>query len=342
LVEGYGFQHPIFLTNEEIDDGLVLAIDAINGTIYELPWLGLFSHENTIHIPYFYENANKTVVLGFEDGDETESEIYMYVADTPNDLLTGNGQLHVFGAADNSTYNTWDDIYYNGTAGPVATNGTFIPLSWNYNTQNATDLDTEAIAAGGFQFIRPEDGAMDKRPDNQNILYMAETGGETDENDEIILPGSNGQNWTNGRIYQFEFTDPTDPAKSTFKVMFDGNDPMAPGYNILANPDNVDTSNRSLMINEDRIDANRLNATFPYIVTQNAQILLVDLANPIAIAPIAYVNQIEDREAAHGDWESSGILDISKYFGDGSWLVDIQAHTIGEGGQLLLLRIPES
>ena len=24
---------------------------------------------------------------------------------------------------------------------------------------------------------------MDKRPDKQNILYMAETGGETDEND---------------------------------------------------------------------------------------------------------------------------------------------------------------
>ena len=92
LVEGYSFEHPIFLTNEEIVDGLVLAIDAINGTLYELPWLGLFSHENTIHVPYFSDNANKTVVLGFEDGDETESEVYMYVADTPKDLLTGKGR----------------------------------------------------------------------------------------------------------------------------------------------------------------------------------------------------------------------------------------------------------
>ena len=79
LIEGYGFEHPVFLTNEEIDDGLVLAIDAINGTVYELPWLGLFSHENTIHVPYFYVNSNKTVVMGFEDADETESEVYMYV-----------------------------------------------------------------------------------------------------------------------------------------------------------------------------------------------------------------------------------------------------------------------
>src|ERR687891_889298 len=340
LVEGYEFEHPIFLTNKEIDDGLVLAIDAINGSLYELPWVGLFSHENTIHVPYFSVNANKTVVLGFEDGAETESEVYMYVADTPKDLLFGKGQLYIFGAGDNSTFNTWDDVYYNKSG--AAVNGTFIPLSWDYNTQNATDLDTEAIAAGGFQFIRPEDGAMDKRPGSQNILYMAETGGETDENDEAIQPGSNGQNWTNGRMYQFEFTDPTNPTKATFHVMFDGNDPMAPGYNVLTNPDNIDTSVRSLMIDEDRIDANRMNATSPYNVTQNAQILKVDLANQTSIIPIAYVNQVEDKAAAHGDWESSGILDVSKYFGDGSWLVDVQAHTMDEGGQLLSLRIPRS
>jgi hypothetical protein len=340
LVEGYGFEHPIFLTNEEIDDGLVLAIDVINGTLYELPWVGLFSHENTIHVPYFYDNANKTVVLGFEDGAETESEVYMYVADTLKDLLFGKGQLYVFGAGDNSTLNTWDDVYYNKSG--AAVNGTFIPLSWDYNTQNAKDLDTEAIAAGGFQFIRPEDGAMDKRPGNQNILYMAETGGEADENDEIIPPGLNDQNWTNGRIYQFEFTDPTDPTKASFRVLFDGNDPMAPGYNVMKNPDNLDTSLNSLMIDEDRIDANRLNATSPYNITQNAQILRVDLTNPVKIFPVAYINQVEDEAAAHGDWESSGILDASKYFGDGSWLVDVQAHTIDEGGQLLLLKIPGS
>ena len=136
LIEGYGFEHPLFLTNEEIGDGLVLAIDAINGTVYELPWLGLFSHENTIHVPYFYVNANKTVVMGFEDADDTESEVYMYVADTPNDLLYGKGQLYVFGAADNSTFNTWDDIYH--SANGTAVNGTFIPVSWNYRTQNET------------------------------------------------------------------------------------------------------------------------------------------------------------------------------------------------------------
>ena len=103
LVEGYGFEHPIFFTNEEVDDGLVLAIDAINGTVTEMPWLGKFSHENTIHVPYFSNTINKTVVLGFEDGEPTESEVYMYVADNPRDLLTGKGQLYVFGTNTSTT-----------------------------------------------------------------------------------------------------------------------------------------------------------------------------------------------------------------------------------------------
>jgi hypothetical protein len=112
--------------------------------------------------------------------------------------------------------------------------------------------------------------------------YMAETGSDKDENNEIIPLGNNGQNWTNGRIYKFIFTDPKDPTKATFEVMLDGNDPSAPGYNILKNPDNVDTSTKSLMINEDIIDANRLNATTtttPYNITNNTKILRVDLEN---------------------------------------------------------------
>jgi secreted PhoX family phosphatase len=208
LVEGYGFEHPTFFTNEEVDDGIVLAIDAVNETITEMPWLGKFSHENTIHVPLFSNTVNKTVVLSFEDGDATESEVYIYVADTPRDLLSGKGKLYVFGASGNtntstaaaaenkSSYSSWDDIYFSN--GVVS--GKFIPLTWDYKTQNETELDNEAIAVGGFQFIRPEDGAMNKREGMQNILYMAETGSDKDENEEIISLGNNGQNWTNGRI----------------------------------------------------------------------------------------------------------------------------------------------
>jgi hypothetical protein len=43
-----------------------------------------------------------------------------------------------------------------------------------------------------------------------------------------------------------------------------------------------------------------------------------------------------------GEWESSGIIDVSKIFGKGVWLVDVQAHTINEGGQLLLITVDKS
>jgi hypothetical protein len=69
---------------------------------------------------------------------------------------------------------------------------------------------------GGFQFIRPEDGVMDKRNGMENVLYMAETGSDLDENDEIISTGTNGQNWTYGRMYEFKFTDPKDPTRISF------------------------------------------------------------------------------------------------------------------------------
>jgi hypothetical protein len=134
LVEGYGFEHPVFFTNEEVSDGIVLAIDAVNGTVTKMPWIGKFSHENTIHVPYFSNSINKTVILGFEDGEPTESEVYLYVADTPKDLMTGRGQLFVFGSDNNvtnavsknqsSSAGSWNEIYYsNGTI-----NGKFIPL----------------------------------------------------------------------------------------------------------------------------------------------------------------------------------------------------------------------
>jgi len=48
LVDGQGFVHPVYFTNEETNNGLVISIDTVNNTIKELPWLGKFSHENTI------------------------------------------------------------------------------------------------------------------------------------------------------------------------------------------------------------------------------------------------------------------------------------------------------
>ncbi|MCI0558821.1 MAG: hypothetical protein MN733_10015, partial [Nitrososphaera sp.] len=347
LVEGYGFTHPTYFTNEEVDDGIVVAVDGKTGKLTEMPWLGKFAHENTIHVPYLFETAGKTVVITTEDGEATESEVYMYVADTPNDLMEGIGQLYVFAADDPSTYANWDDIYYSTGSVP----GEFLPLTWDHTTEDEGDLHAEATALGAFQFIRPEDAAMDKRTGHMNTMYMADTGNNVDENNVAIPPGSNGQTWERGRIYKFDFTDQSDPTKAAFEVIMDGNDPGAPGYDVdlrfaMSNPDNIDTSQNSLMIQEDRISVTRSDVILPYDMTKNAKIIRVDLdsidAGVAVMEIVAHNNQNANQAAKHGDWESSGILDVSAYFGEGSWLVTVQAHSLQEGGQLLLLSVDGS
>lgn len=340
LVEGYGFTHPTYFANEEVDDGIVVAVDAKTGKLTEMPWLGKMSHENTIHVPYFEETAGKTVMLTFEDGAATESEVYMYLADSPKDLMKGEGQLYVFSAEGREN---WDDVYF--SAGSIE--GSFVPVEWDHEAQDEAGLHAAALDAGAFQFIRPEDGAMDKRSGHENALYMADTGNNVDENNVPIPAGSNGQSWERGRMYKFEFTDPLDPTKASFEVIMDGNDALAPGYNAqlklaMSNPDNIDTSMGSLMIQEDRIGTTRSPPTSPYDMTNNAKIIRVDLdsidAGFAEMEFVAYLNQDADHAARHGDWESSGILDVSEYYGEGSWLVTVQAHSLQEGGQLLLLK----
>lgn len=105
-----------------------------------MPWLGKMSHENTIVVSYFYETAGKTVALKFEDDAATESEVYMYVADSPKDLMEGNGQLYVFSA---DGISNWDDIYF--STGSVDGNDPVVP---GYNAQlklamsNPDNIDT--------------------------------------------------------------------------------------------------------------------------------------------------------------------------------------------------------
>lgn len=227
IFSGNGFKNPLFITNEELEEGIVVDYDTITKNKIEMPWLGKFSHENTILIP---NKNNKIIVLTTEDGEPNHSQLYMYIADEPNDFLTGKGQLYVL-VGDNNITNFQElqkgEIY----------SGHFQPVTWNWVTQNSTDLEKDVQNLNALNFMRLED--VDYNKVDSSIVYITDTGSE-----------EFGEKYKNGRLYQFEITEPSlDQIKNvtinntSYKVkvsiLLDGD-----SGDDLRNPDNIATSKK--------------------------------------------------------------------------------------------------
>ena len=74
----------------------------------------------------------------------------------------------------------------------------------------------------------------------------------------------------------------------------------------------------------------------------SARVLKYDL-NSHNLNPVAIVDQSQDvSHPKAGEWESDGIIEVFDIFGNDYWLLDSQAHTLGENGQLLLMNSPGS
>lgn len=320
-----GFTKPVFLTGEESTSGkkggLSLAIDAASGKVTELPWLGHLAHENQVVVPGF---SGKTVVITTDD-DSRGSELYMYVADSPEGMLAGDGQLHVFTAG--KAANTGD------IAKGAELTGSFVAIDQKDNT-DAKALQAAADKAGAFRFVRLEDVTYDRKA--TTTIYFADTGDDHAPN----LDASGKPFTKNGRIYTMTL-DAADPTKVTgFKVLLDGDN-----GDDLRNPDNLDADEQTLLIQEDLNGYNRQESS-----DATGRILAYDLAGG-TLAPIAKIDQSDgdglvDAGDKAGSWESSGILNVAALFGPGAWLTVVQAHTLqvdqfgnkDEGGQLLMLR----
>jgi hypothetical protein len=211
-----------------------------------------------------------------------------------------------------------------------------------------------------FQFTRVEDIAYDKRPGMENVVYVVDSGrGATSA-------GGNPFISSNGRIWKLVL-DKTDPTKVTsFSILIEGDDAPVKAVNEIHQPDNIESTANSLLIQEDPGSSQQFpfGSTDPAATTARIwQHTLATGANRV----VAKVNQSADEgpldvdavttKGNLGAWESSGIVDASSVFGPGAFLVDVQAGTLvideetrvegpntltyqRDGGQLGLLRIP--
>jgi Bacterial protein of unknown function (DUF839) len=220
-----------------------------------------------------------------------------------------------------------------------------------------------------FQFVRVEDIAYDKRPGRWNVVYIVDSGRGRTQAQSLDTPNFRS---TNGRVWKMVF-DKRDPKRvKSLTVFVEGDDRPVKSVSAVHQPDNIETTRRGLLLTEDPGSSQQfpVGSTDPAATT--ARLWYVPIRNLPGAEVVARVDQSADGGAtdvdgrpagSQGAWESSGIVDASKAFGPGAFLIDVQAHTLWreqapgednngdgqpdftykrEGGQLLLIRIPGS
>ena len=370
---GKGFADLTYLTGEETSastytgapaGGAFYALDVRNKDLYEVEGFGRAGFESAVLID---TGSKKTVAVVLLDDQSGISGVplYLWVGDKTaggylelNGMAKANGSLYAWkpSSLPDVNGNGADTKDLNALMGSTPVSGSWVKLGTGAEvaTKSATELRTLAFGLGAHSFVRIEDGAVN--PLNGQQLMFATTGG-------LFTGGSPDDMY--GNVYTISFTDafgadgklaPT--GSSSLRVIADA-DRLTTPITGLRSPDNLTWSaDGYAYIQEDK------STTFG---TEEASIWKL---NPTNIDPLTGLASLErwaqiDRTTVPsiygqsdsaptdvGNWESSGIHDVSSIYGAtaGSYFIgDIQAHSLGggniigsgylaEGGQINLIR----
>jgi glycerophosphoryl diester phosphodiesterase len=369
---GIGLESNIFFTGEETSGGLEYALDVETNTLYAVPWLGRAAWENLTEINT--GNADEVALLVGDDRQAAPLLLYVGQKDTSagagflerNGL--GNGKLYAWVADDfrttpeqfNGTGNelTGEFVeidYYKpelaGTAYDIDGDGS-IQDEFGYDALGfATQVQQDALVAsvGGFKFSRPEDVATNPEDGTQVVMASTGRGG--------VFPSDN---W--GTTYLIDVDFRGDNITANLDILYDGDDAgngqfAGPDFG-LRSPDNLDWADDGyIYIQEDRSTAP--SELFGGSSGEEASIWKLD-PDSGQLTRVAQIDrsavpegQTDPNPDDIGNWESSGILDVSGLFDQapGSlFLFDVQAHSLEdgviaeknlvEGGQIAFLTLP--
>ncbi|HEV8699304.1 MAG TPA: alkaline phosphatase PhoX [Candidatus Limnocylindrales bacterium] len=377
--------------------GAVVAFD-VKSRSYRTIWgMGRHNHENDVAIPGY---GHPVVVSGDDTftNSPSQSQMYSYIAASAAAVWNDQGGLWAF-VSDDPTRQRYEDFTIGDPTSvsghfiavprliatgrnadgtdlmaadvPPALGGPYLPPpsdgTWQRDPAGVGIdgpqwvLERWSQLHGVFRFVRLEDIAYDKRPGMSNVVYIADSGRGTTGAPE------NGRS-TNGRIWRMVL-DPSDPTQvDSLSILIEGDNAPVKDPGSIHQPDNLETTAAgSLLITEDPGSSQQFNPGEANATT--ARLWLHDLDSGVKIVA-ARVDQSADEgptdvdaaaAARLGAWESSGILDASAAFGPGTFLIDVQAHSLWiekqagpdltapsgpdfwfkrEGGQLLLIRIP--
>jgi hypothetical protein len=310
---GKGFDGWLFMNGEETGaEGLAYA-HSLDGTSWQLPWLGRFSWENSLAHP---NAGDKTVVVGTDDSGS--GQIYVYVGEKQMD---GN-PVEQAGLTNGVLFG----IKVDGFPFEDADNG--IPSGTTFSAYDfgdvaytsGADLQTMSRDMEVTEFQRPEDGAWD--PNNLSDFYFVTTASFTG----------------NSRLWRLRFNDPTNPAMGgTIDMLIDGTEKVGKKFGPRMMDNLTINRNGEIFIQEDPGGQDHLAMIWRYTIATDK------------IAPIAIHDSNRFAPGASNfltrDEESSGIIDVSDILGEGMYLLDVQAHynledpELVQGGQLLAMYV---
>jgi len=388
----HGFDTYTFLVNEESDDNLAVPagavygsdpamaplreagytvyLDTVSGEFDEIAGMGRHNHENAVVVPGGWDDL--AVLSGDDTFNAPASQLYLYTAEDADAFKADEGTLWAFrvtatdagpltgpqivdplnGAndyADITTGETWSGEFL--TVPEDVAKGDLAA------THPQAGLENWSNANNVFQFIRVEDIAYD--PDNPRVIYFADTGERRALTDAVWTTLDDRDGTVNrsatGRLHRglsavlnpdMTVKYPADPPGPygngrIFRMVLNADDPtVVDEFSVflesdsigMRNPDNIEVGRKSIVVQEDTSNAKVWQYRF---VKGNWRQVAT------AVQPTA---------------ETSGIVDVSAWFGGGWWALDVQSHVNltesptqpggfkfrREDGQLLLMFIPGS
>ncbi len=350
--DGRGLVDGLFFTGEETSGGTEFVLDPTTNTLHAVPWMGRAAWESVTELDT--GTADKVALLIGDDRQGAPLLMYVGTKDTsPNAGLLernglANGKLYAWAANSgettpeefNGTFAERDggwveiDFYDLAQAGTAVVDeeGNIDQSSLGYDADGfATQAqqDTLAAEAGAFQFSRPEDVATN--PEDGTVAVLASTGRDS------LFPADS---WGTTYIIDTDFDAAGEPIAANVKAIYDGDDAGAgqfagPDFGVRS-PDNLDWADDGFIY----IQEDRSISDFGLSSGEETSIWKLDPESG-ELTRVAQVDrtaipfgQVDGEPDDLGNWESSGILDVSTLFGQapGSLLVfGIQAHSI-EGG----------
>lgn len=362
---GRGLVDRIYLFGEETSTsfghphgGTYWALDTATGDLWALPDLGRGSWENAALV-----DTGSTTHVAFLLGDDLQDcPLYLYVGQKSTALGVNfpernglrNGQLYAWKATNGNT----TPQQFNGTG--ATRSGSWVAVNARdpgaagttghdgQGYKNDTRLRSDAFALGAFHFSRPED--LSASPTDGSIVAFTSTGRGS------VYPLDN---WGDTYLLDINFDASGVPTAGDIRILYDGDDAgggqfMSPEEGLRC-PDNLDWADDGFIyVQEDQ--ANQIGdfgaAGF------ESSIWRLDAATGAALrvaevdrSTVLPLGSSDTNTGDVGNWESSGILDVSTLFGETPgtlFLFDVQTHSVttglistkqlAEGGQICFLR----